>query len=129
MTNAVRVLVIDDEEDVADLVGQMLEMSGHVVATAVDGEAGVASAQTAPPDVAIVDLMLPGIDGFEVCRQLRSDSRTRRARLLVLSGLHRADVRERAAAAGADRFLAKPFDPATLVREVYALAAAARSEE
>lgn len=129
MSSPVRVLVIDDEEDVADLVRQMLEMSGIVVATAADGEAGVALAQSNPPDVAIVDLMLPGIDGFEVCRRLRADSQSRRAKLLVLSGLHRADVRERALAAGADRFLGKPFDPATLLREVDALAAAPRPDE
>ncbi|MBN2243464.1 MAG: response regulator, partial [Acidobacteria bacterium] len=73
-----RVLVIDDEKDLIELVRYNLEKEGYHVISAMDGETGMAAALREFPDVIIIDLMLPGIDGLEVCRFLRSDNRTSR---------------------------------------------------
>jgi DNA-binding response OmpR family regulator len=66
-----RILVVDDEAPILDLVGGYLERDGFEVATAADGPAGLAAVRATNPDVVILDVMLPGLDGIEVCRQLR----------------------------------------------------------
>ena len=79
------VLAIDDEKDLIDLVRYNLEKEGFQVRGALDGETGLAMALQEKPDVVLVDLMLPGLDGLEVCRRLRADSRTAAIPLIMLT--------------------------------------------
>jgi CheY-like chemotaxis protein len=107
---ALRVLLVEDDPDSAQSFALLLELAGHTVRTARDGVAGVAEARQFAPDVAIVDLGLPGIDGFEVARQLRQSDATRGTLLVALSGYSEAEDRARASAAGFDHHLVKPVD-------------------
>ena len=79
------VLVIDDEKDLLELVRYNLEKEGYRIRMAENGEAGLEAAMRELPDIVIVDLMLPGIDGLDVCRRLRSDQRTARTPIIMLT--------------------------------------------
>jgi signal transduction histidine kinase len=109
-----RVLVIEDNPDGRETLATMLRLSGHEVTEAESGPGGVEAAQANPPDLAIVDIGLPGFDGFEVARRLRADPRTAATRLAALTGYGQEDDRQHAVAAGFDWFLVKPADPRAL---------------
>ena len=104
-----RVLVVDDDPGVSGLLRYVLEAEGHAVAVAADGEAGLAKAAANPPDLVLLDLDMPGLGGFEVCRRLKTDPATRLVPVVILTGGGSADARLRAWDLGADEFLAKPF--------------------
>jgi DNA-binding response OmpR family regulator len=116
-----RVLIVDDEEDLADMIRQMLELFDFEVECAADGRTGIVRASEWRPELAVVDLMLPDVDGFEVCQALRSMPGAP-VGLVVLTGLINPQAKEKALAAGADRFLTKPFDPNVLVEQLKSLA-------
>ncbi len=105
-----RVLVIDDHEDGRQAMKMLLEILGHEVVTAVDGLAGVAAAESCLPDIAFVDIALPGIDGYEVARRIRSGPASR-ATLVALTGYGQPQDRDQAASAGFDLHVTKPADP------------------
>ena len=107
--NGHRVLIIDDNADAAELLADLLRSAGYAVDLAFDGFGGLAAARQSSCQVAVVDLGLPDIDGFEVARSLRQDLPA--LRLIALTGYSDADARERAREAGFDRFLVKPLDP------------------
>ncbi len=115
------VLVIDDEKDLIELVRYNLEKEGFLVRGALDGETGLAMAMQAVPDIVLIDLMLPGIDGLEVCRRLRSDTRTSSLPLIMLTA--KADESDRIVGLelGADDYVTKPFSPRELAARVRAL--------
>jgi len=118
-----RVLIVEDNADAADSLRDALELEGHEVAVAYDGAAGVARARELRPDVVLCDLGLPGLDGYEVARRLRSDATLRATLLVALSGYAQPEDRTRAAEAGFDRHLAKPPDFAQLAEVLQAAAA------
>jgi two-component system CheB/CheR fusion protein len=103
-----RVLVIDDNADNAEALEFGLELSGHEVAVARDGQAGLELARRFQPDVVVSDIGLPGMDGYAVARAFRADDALRKVYLIALSGYTRAEDRERGASAGFDRYLGKP---------------------
>jgi DNA-binding response OmpR family regulator len=107
-------LVIEDERDIADLLGGHLRRLGFLVSSAYTGERGLDLARTDPPDVVLVDIRLPGIDGREVVRRLKSDRRTRRCSIVVCSVLDPEGL----AGLGADAVLAKPFRRSALTRVI-----------
>jgi len=111
-----RVLVIDDDATVADVVLAYLERAGFETARAADGLSALRQAETAPPDVVVLDLMLPGIDGLEVCRRLRR----RQADLPVIMLTARGEEEDRILGleVGADDYVTKPFSPRELVLRV-----------
>ena len=109
-----RVLLIEDNLDAAESLQMLLEMLGHQVRVAHDGLAGLQAAAADPPQVMIVDIGLPGIDGYEVARRVRQDARLDGVRLIALTGYGREEDREKAIAAGFDRHLVKPIDPQAL---------------
>ena len=115
------ILVIDDERDVVDLLAYNLEKAGYRVIGAYDGESGLALARERRPDLIILDLMLPGIDGFEVCNALREDFRTHHIPILMLTA--RGETRDRVEGlrVGADDYVAKPFSLAELLARVRSL--------
>jgi len=102
-----RILLADDDPRVLQVVSRYLDLEGYDVATAVDGETAVASAVAAPPDLVILDIMMPGIDGFEACRQIRANASTARTPVLMFSAL--SEESDAARTAGADGLIAKPF--------------------
>jgi DNA-binding response OmpR family regulator len=114
----VRALVVDDEPSLVRAVAEYLRHEGYTVDTAGDGDTALAAARTAPPDVVVLDLMLPGIDGVEVCRQLRTFSD---AYVIMLTA--RTDEVDTliGLSVGADDYLTKPFSPRELVARVKAM--------
>jgi two-component system alkaline phosphatase synthesis response regulator PhoP len=116
-----RILVIDDEKDLIELVRYNLEKEGFVVRSAQDGEAGLAAAKKELPDLIIVDLMLPGIDGLDVCRSLRSDSRTARIPVIMLTAKSAEADRILGLELGADDYVTKPFSPRELIARIKAV--------
>jgi DNA-binding response OmpR family regulator len=110
----VRVLVIDDEPDVLLLCRVNLRHAGHEVLEAGDGEQGIAHALERRPDVVVLDLMLPHIDGYDVLRTLRNDDRTSSLPVLILTAKTQQEDRRRCLELGADAFITQPFTPDVL---------------
>jgi CheY-like chemotaxis protein len=113
-----RVLVIDDEPDVRWLIRMSLERAGHEVIDAEDGLRGIAMATKQRPEIIVLDLMMPVMDGYGVLAELAKDPRTASVPVVVLSARAIPDEAERAVEAGACRFLEKPFDPDLLTHEL-----------
>src|SRR5881628_2091247 len=118
---AQRILIIEDNDDARETLRNLLHLLGHEVHEACDGDSGVDEARRLRPDVALIDIGLPGIDGYEVARRVRAD--VPRARLVAVTGYGQPDDLQRAWAAGFDVHLVKPVDPQQLQR---VLAAGAR---
>jgi two-component system alkaline phosphatase synthesis response regulator PhoP len=116
-----RILVVDDEEDLLELVRYNLVKHGYQVECVGTGEDALKSARREPPDLIVLDLMLPAVDGLEVCRRLKSEPKTRDVPIVMLTAKGEdADVvagLER----GADDYIAKPFSPKVLTARVRAL--------
>ena len=110
-----RVLVVDDNEDSAGSLRMLLEMVGHEVRTAYDGEAALAAAKDFRPDVAFLDIGLPGLNGYEVAERIRRQAWGRDITLIALTGWGQDSDRRRSKEAGFDRHLVKPVDPTTLL--------------
>lgn len=116
-SDVLRILIIEDNQDAAETLGELLELGGHEVKLAFDGAAGVAAVREARADVVISDLGLPGeLDGYAVARALRADPALRGVYLIALSGYASEDARRRSREAGFDLHLAKPPDIAKLER-------------
>jgi DNA-binding response OmpR family regulator len=115
---ALRALVVDDEEHLARLVADYLTRDGFTTQVALDGEHAVQLARSGRPDVVILDLMLPGIDGVEVCRQLRTFTD---AYVIMLTARAEEVDKLIGLAVGADDYLTKPFSPRELVARVKAM--------
>jgi DNA-binding response OmpR family regulator len=113
-----RVLVVDDEPPIVELVRGYLEREGFAIDTAPDGPSALERARAMEPDVVVLDLMLPGIDGLEVCRRLRTFSD---AYVLMLTARSEEIDRVVGLSVGADDYLVKPFSPRELVARVKAL--------
>ncbi|MYM90447.1 response regulator, partial [Rugamonas sp. FT82W] len=105
-----RILLIEDNDDGREMMTMMLSCYGYEVHSAADGHEGVAAAARLRPDVALVDIGLPGIDGYEVARRLRADPATSAIRLIALTGYGLAEDLRRVMDAGFDRHLVKPVD-------------------
>jgi DNA-binding response OmpR family regulator len=110
------VLVVDDDETVRDVVGRYLGAAGHEVELAADGVAALQAARATPPDVVVLDLMLPGLGGLDVCRALRADGDL--PPIVMLTALGEEDDRLLGLELGADDYVTKPFSPRELVLRV-----------
>ena len=112
------VLVVEDEASIAELVRLYLAEAGARVLLAADGQAGITVFERERPDLLILDLMLPGMDGWELCRRIREIASTP---ILMLTALQTEDDRVRGFDLGADDYVTKPFSPRELVRRVRAI--------
>ena len=108
-----RILVVDDSVDSAETLGELLKIWGHEVLLAHDGPAAVAAARDYRPEVVLLDIGLPGMDGFAVATELRKEGTAGRM-LVALTGYGEQQDRDRAQKAGFDHHLVKPIDPDTL---------------
>src|SRR5579884_2382674 len=113
-----RILVIDDDEAITTALRRALAFEGYTVDIALDGEEGLRKVRDAAPDLIILDILMPGIDGFEVCRRLRAGDDTP---ILMLTARDDVADRVRGLDAGADDYLVKPFAPDELLARVRAL--------
>lgn len=115
------ILVVEDEKSIADVLIYNLEKEGFAVQWERDGRDGLLRAQSNPPDLVLLDLMLPGMDGLQVCHNLRSDSRTAEVRVLMLTA--RAEETDEIVGfnMGADDYVTKPFKVKPLIHRIKAL--------
>lgn len=112
---AYRVLVVDDEPAIRETLSFMLEMEGFEVAQARDGVEALQKVRDFRPLVVLLDLMIPKLDGYRVCQAIKADPTLAGVKVIILTALGQMADRERALAAGADAYLAKPFDEETLL--------------
>jgi two-component system phosphate regulon response regulator PhoB/two-component system alkaline phosphatase synthesis response regulator PhoP len=123
------ILVVDDEPEIVKLVAKILEARGHRVTTARDGEEALEEVRRERPDVVILDLNLPKIDGFEVCRRIKSDEATRRVPVVMLTAAYvSVDDAQRGLGLGADEYVVKPFLRDVLVHNVERLIVDAKAQ-
>ena len=118
---ASRVLIVEDERDIRDLVVLHLQRDGYEVTSAASGEEALAHVRQSPPDLVVLDLMLPAMSGLEVCRRLRQDPATATLPILILTA--KADEVDRVVGLelGADDYVVKPFSPKELLARVHAV--------
>ena len=115
------ILIADDEEDVRDLVGMNLRRAGYLTEEASDGIEAVAKATRYIPDAIVLDVMMPGRDGFRVCQELRAEEETKNIPIIMLTARGQTQDRITGFEKGADDYLGKPFSPKELVLRVQAL--------
>lgn len=115
------ILIADDEEDVRDLVAMNLRRAGFRIDEAVDGIEAVSKATTSRPAAIILDVMMPGRDGYRVCQELRADEETKHIPIIMLTAKGQTHERVAGLEKGADDYLAKPFSPKELVLRVQSL--------
>ncbi len=116
-----RIVVIDDTVDVARVMARMLTSAGYVVDVAHEGEAGLEIVRRVLPDVVLLDVVMPGLDGFEICRRLKADPSTRLTPVILVTALAQRTDRIQGIDAGADDFLSKPVDHLELLARVRSL--------
>jgi DNA-binding response OmpR family regulator len=121
MSSQPRILVIDDEVKLVTLVADFLRPIGYHVLTAHNGADGLRQAREAHPNLILLDIMMPGMDGYEVCRQLRADAATRRIPILMLTAKGQTEDKVKGLRTGADDFLIKPVETAELAARIEAL--------
>jgi PleD family two-component response regulator len=125
-TGVETVLVVDDDFDIARYVELNLSLEGFSVHVAHDGQEAVAKAQAIRPDAVLLDVMMPGLDGYEVCRRLRSNARTSHCAIIMLTAKSLSADTVLGLTSGADDYISKPFDPPELVARVRAALRRAR---
>jgi class 3 adenylate cyclase len=116
-----RVLVVDDDPDMAGYLVHLLQREALEVETASDGESALVRVMTSPPDLVLLDVMMPGMSGFDVCRQLKGDESTALIPIVLVTALEDSESRVRGIEAGADDFLSKPVKREELIARVKTL--------
>ena len=115
------VLIVEDDADIAALIAHYLEKTGFGAETVSDGGRALSRARESPPDLVILDLMLPGLNGLEVCRALRADDKTTALPIIMLTARGEESERILGLDVGADDYVVKPFSPNELMARVRAL--------
>ncbi len=118
MTVQQRILIVDDEPNIVLSLEFLLRQQGYAVSVVADGEAALAAVAAAPPDLVLLDVMLPGIDGYEVCRRLRELPELAGLKIILLTARGRDAERVRGLAEGADLYVTKPFSTRDLMAAV-----------
>jgi len=118
---AVKILLVEDNEMNRDMLSRRLQRRGYEVVTAVDGETGLAMTRSETPALVLMDMSLPGVDGWEATRRLKADPATRAIPVVALTAHAMAGDREQAVAAGCDDFDTKPIDLERLLGKIQAL--------
>lgn len=113
-----RILVVDDEIYIVHILEFTLTMEGYEVITAADGEEALRKIEATRPDLVVVDIMMPKMDGYEVCRRIRQDEETKKLPVILLSAKGRPIDRETGLEVGADDYMVKPFSPRRLLEKI-----------
>ncbi len=113
-----KILVVDDEPDVVMFIARTLNGEGYDVISAYDGISALDLAEVESPDLILLDIMMPMMNGYEVCEQLKSNPQTQHIPVMCVSSAHTPNARERTREAGAVTLLMKPFSPAELLAQI-----------
>ena len=113
-----RILIVEDEERIASFVAKGLRAEGHVTTVSADGREGLDHALSGDHDLVILDIGLPGLDGFEVAARMKADPATAAIPIIMLSAMGGRGARVIGLQSGAEEYLAKPFDPVELLARV-----------
>jgi len=122
------ILVVDDEMYILNILDFSLDSEGFRVVTAANGEEALFKADEIKPDLIILDVMMPKIDGFEVCRALKAKKETSKIPVILLSAKDRDADKQKGAEVGCDRYMTKPFSPGRLIETVQELLGIAQPE-
>lgn len=117
-TNTKRILVVDDESDLVVMISTALKHKGYEVITASDGQEGLDKAKTEKPDLIVLDLMLPRINGYKVCGLLKKDTRYAKIPIILLTAKANAEDIELGKKVGADAYVTKPYERETLLSKI-----------
>ncbi|HEY8351061.1 MAG TPA: response regulator, partial [Sphingomonadales bacterium] len=115
-----RILLIEDDPSLTELIRYNLEEEGFAIATSADGEEGLLLAEEDPPDLILLDWMLPNLSGIEICRRLRRNADTANLPVIMLTARAEEADRVRGLDTGADDYVTKPFSPRELVARIHA---------
>lgn len=113
-----KILIVEDSKTISAVLKEVLESEGHTVFLAGDGVAGIAAARREKPDLVLLDLLLPKLNGYEVCNTLKRDNDTRHISVLVISTMDSPESVEKARLCGAKNFMKKPYNLDELLREI-----------
>ena len=120
-----RILLVDDEPSIVKMVGKRLEVEGFDVLVAMDGQDGLAKAQAEQPDLIVLDLMLPKLNGYEVCTMLKQDARYQKIPVVLFTAKTQEKDEKLGMECGADAYVRKPFRAQELLEKIRSLIAAA----
>ncbi len=126
---AAKVLIVDDDPLILEMYKDLLEHNDLMVLSAPDGLKGLEKAAKEHPDLMLLDIIMPGIDGFEVCRRVKTDPKLKDIHIIILTGLTDPKLNVQAFKAGADLALRKPAEPATILRTIQAALALKASKK
>jgi two-component system alkaline phosphatase synthesis response regulator PhoP len=124
-----KILVVDDEIYIVHILDFSLGMEGYEVVTALDGEQALEKLQSDKPDLIVLDIMMPKLDGYEVCKAIKSDPETRQIPVILLSAKGRNVDQKLGFDVGADDYITKPFSPRKLVERINQLLGQAVTEK
>ena len=113
-----KILVVDDEVYILHILDFSLGAEGYEVITAADGEEAIEKARTERPDLVVLDIMMPKVDGFEACRRLKGDPETNQIPVILLTAKGREVDRQMGIEVGADDYIIKPFSPTKLIEKI-----------
>jgi len=128
MAESGRILVVDDTPDLLMIVSKRLSLAGYEVITAEDGQAGLMKAQQEKPDLVLLDLMLPKLNGYEVCSMLKQDSQFQTIPIVIFTAKTQERDEQLAMECGADAFIRKPFNPVELLEQIKGLLALKKTQ-
>lgn len=113
-----KILIVDDEQDLLDFVKLRLEANNYTVITAIDGDEALLVFKKERPDLVLLDILMPKLDGFKVCQMLKKDPLTKNIPVIMLTAKDRLDDIKQAKHAGANGYIIKPFDADTLLFDI-----------
>ena len=119
MDNKYVILIVDDTPENLRVLGEMLDQRGYEVRIATSGSGALENAEVSPPDLILLDILMPGMDGYEVCRQLKSNARLQRIPVIFISALAMPEQKSRAFREGGADFVTKPFQVEEVVARVH----------
>lgn len=129
MRTKTRILIVDDNDDLRKLLKAVFSVGEYATLEAENGSAALDLAESVFPDIVVLDINMPGIDGLEVCRRIRAIPKLKKCVVILLTGCNHQDDREAGMKAGADSYLVKPFSPSELVSMIENIHAARKSDD
>jgi CheY-like chemotaxis protein len=113
-----KILIVEDQEDIREVINITLGLEDYELREAADGHEGLRLATSWQPDLVLSDVMMPGLDGLQLCRRIKDDPALRRIRVMLLSARGQSEDRQAGSRAGADAYLTKPYGPLDLLDTV-----------